>query len=148
MRQIGALPLILLENGQVEVYLVTSRGGRRWIIPKGNPMRGLSACDVAALEAREEAGLIGTVLDSCLGEFTLRGRNKKCRVSVYPMIVEEKLLHWDEVSERKWRRCDLKTARALVDSRSLAALLRSVSAKKVSKLMAISPAPRTEMRPI
>ena len=104
-------------------------------------MRGLSACDVAALEAREEAGLIGTVLDSCLGEFTLRGRNKKCRVSVYPMIVEEKLLHWDEVSERKWRRCDLKTARALVDSRSLAALLRSVSAKKVSKLMAISPAP-------
>ena len=54
MRQIGALPLILLENGKVEVYLVTSRGGRRWIIPKGNPMRGLSACDVAALEAREE----------------------------------------------------------------------------------------------
>ena len=144
MKQIGALPLILLENGQVEVFLVTSRGGRRWIIPKGNPMRGLSACDVAALEAREEAGLIGTVLDACLGEFKLRGRNKKCRVSVYPLIVEEKLLHWEEVSERKWRRCDLKTARGLVGSRSLASLLGSLSAKKVTRLMAAAPAARAQ----
>jgi 8-oxo-dGTP pyrophosphatase MutT (NUDIX family) len=136
LRQIGALPLILSENGQIEVYLVTSRGGRRWIIPKGNPMRGLSACDVAALEAREEAGLIGTVLDFCLGEFTLRGRNKKCRVSVYPMIVEKELVHWDEVGERQWRRCDLKTARTLVDSRSLSALLGSISTKKLSRLIA------------
>lgn len=139
MRQIGALPLILLENGQVEVYLVTTRGGQRWIIPKGNPMRGLSDCDVAALEAREEAGVIGTVLDPCLGEFKFRGRNKKCSVSVYALIVEEKLLHWEEVSERKWRRCDLKTARALVCSRSLASLLGSLSAKKVTRLMAAAP---------
>jgi len=144
LRQIGALPLILLENGKVEVYLVTSRGGRRWIIPKGNPMRGLSACDVAALEAREEAGVIGTVLDDCLGEFTLRGRNKKCRVPVYPLIVEEKLLHWDEVSERKWRRCDLKTARALVGSRSLASLLGSLSTKKVTRLLAGAPVARAQ----
>jgi 8-oxo-dGTP pyrophosphatase MutT (NUDIX family) len=136
LRQIGALPLILLEDGQVEVYLVTSRNGRRWIIPKGNPMRGLSPCDVAALEAREEAGVIGLVLDSCLGEFTLRGRHKKCRVAVYPLIVQEKLLHWDEVGERQWRRCDLKTARGLVGSRSLAALLGSLSVKKVTRLMA------------
>lgn len=107
-------------------------------------MPGLSACDVAALEAREEAGVIGTVLDACLGEFKLRGRNKKCHVSVYPLIVEEKLLHWEEVSERKWRRCDLKTARALVGSRSLASLLGSLSAKKVARLMAAAPIARAQ----
>ena len=139
MRQIGALPLIVLEDGRVEVCLVTSRGGRRWIIPKGNPMHGLSACDVAAVEAREEAGMVGTVLDACLGEFTLRGRNKKCKVSVYPLIVERQLLHWDEVHQRQWRRCDLKTARRLVSSPSLALILRSLNPKKVSRLLASVP---------
>lgn len=139
MRQIGALPLIILEDGRVEVCLVTSRSGRRWIIPKGNPMRGLSPCDVAAVEAREEAGMIGTVLDACLGEFTMRSRNKKCRVSVYPLIVKRQLLHWDEAHEREWRRCDLKTARSLVSSPSLALLLRSLKPKIVSRLLASVP---------
>ena len=102
-------------------------------------MRGLSACDVAAVEAREEAGMVGTVLDACLGEFTLRGRNKKCKVSVYPLIVERQLLHWDEVHQRQWRRCDLKTARTLVSSPSLALILRSLNPKKVSRLLASVP---------
>ncbi len=139
MRQIGALPLIVSEQGKIEICLVTSRGGHRWIIPKGNPMRGLSPCDVAAIEAREEAGMIGRVLDYRLGEFTLRARKRKCRISVYPLIVEQQLSHWLEAGERRLRRCDLETARNLVGSRSLAELLETIDWNRLRQLLDTGP---------
>ena len=141
MRQIGALPLILSENGEIEVCLVTSRGGGRWIIPKGNPMRGPSPCDVAALEAREEAGVIGRVLDYRLGEFTLRARNRKCRIAVYPLIVEQQLADWDEARERRLHRCNLKAARQIVSSRSLADLIETIDWDKLMRLLHTIPKP-------
>lgn len=49
--QYGALPFALDANGRPRVMLVTSRGGRRWVIPKGSPIRHLSAPEVAAREA-------------------------------------------------------------------------------------------------
>ena len=39
----------------VEVLLVTSRDTKRWIIPKGWPMNGLTPANAAAQEAGEEA---------------------------------------------------------------------------------------------
>jgi 8-oxo-dGTP pyrophosphatase MutT (NUDIX family) len=126
LKQIGALPLILKANGEVEICLITSRGGKRWIIPKGNPMRGVAPHDVAAIEAREEAGVVGVAHARSIGMFTLRGRKKKRKVVVYPLIVDRQLLVWDEVHERKWQRCNLKTACRLVGSRSLAVLLRGL----------------------
>ena len=134
MKQIGALPLIFRANGEVEICLITSRGGKRWIIPKGNPMRGVAAHDVAAIEAREEAGVVGVAQAKSIGMFTLRGRRKKRKVVVYPLIVDRQLLVWDVVHERKWRRCDLKTACRLVGSRSLAVLLRGLHKTGLSEI--------------
>lgn len=126
MRQIGALPLFFYDDGTVEVVLVTSRFGRRWIIPKGNPMAGLPPTTVAALEALEEGGIIGTVIDYKIGTFKLESRTKKCVVDVYPLIARKQLSHWDEAGDRRSIRCDLQTAQSLVSSPSLAALLRSI----------------------
>jgi 8-oxo-dGTP pyrophosphatase MutT (NUDIX family) len=57
--QYAALPYRARGKSELEVMLVTSRGSRRWIIPKGWPKRGIPAHDTAAKEAFEEAGVIG-----------------------------------------------------------------------------------------
>jgi 8-oxo-dGTP pyrophosphatase MutT (NUDIX family) len=57
--QYAALPWRLGER--VEILLVTSRDTHRWVIPKGWPMKGRSPRGAAAVEASEEAGLLGKI---------------------------------------------------------------------------------------
>jgi 8-oxo-dGTP pyrophosphatase MutT (NUDIX family) len=58
--QYGALPYRETKSG-VEILLVTSRGTRRWIIPKGWPQSGTPPHRAAAQEAFEEAGVVGKI---------------------------------------------------------------------------------------
>src|ERR1700755_1994635 len=58
--QFAALPFQIAPDG-LRVLLLTSRETRRWIIPKGWPIRGMKPREVAAREAFEEAGLVGRV---------------------------------------------------------------------------------------
>ena len=53
--QYGALPFSITEQGAIKVLLVTTRGRRNWIIPKGWPIRNLTAAATATREAYEEA---------------------------------------------------------------------------------------------
>jgi len=53
--QYGALPYRRAGEADMQVLLVTSRGTKRWIIPKGWPIAGLSPNQTAAREALEEA---------------------------------------------------------------------------------------------
>ena len=59
--QFAALPCRISEGSQRQVLLLTSRETRRWVIPKGWPMKGLKPRAVAVREAYEEAGLLGTI---------------------------------------------------------------------------------------
>ena len=128
MRQIAALPLFIKPNGAVDICLVTSRGGGRWIIPKGNPIRGLAPHEVAAREALEEAGLVGHVGKRCIGTFKFErirnGRNTTCLVDVYALKVEEQMQTWTEMHERSVLRCNVKTALSLVSVPNLATIIR------------------------
>ena len=128
MRQIAALPLVIKPNGAVDVCLVTSRGGGRWIIPKGNPIRGLAPHEVAAREALEEAGLVGHVGKRCIGTFKFdrirNGRNTTCLVDVYALKVERQMQAWTEMHERSVLRCNVKTALSLVSVPNLATIIR------------------------
>src|SRR3990170_7784287 len=114
MHQIAALPLFINPGGGLDVCLVTSRGGGRWIIPKGNPIRGLAPHEVAAREALEEAGLVGHVGKRCIGTFKFdRIRNTRgtiCLVDVYALKVERQMQTWPEMHERSVLRCNVKTA--------------------------------------
>jgi hypothetical protein len=83
--------------------------------------------------------VIGRVLDYRLGEFTLRARKRKCRISVYPLIVEQQLADWQEAGERSLQRCDLETARNLVGSRSLAELLETIDWNRLRQLLDMAP---------
>src|SRR3712207_4311560 len=84
-RQYGALPFIRGRDGELKVMLVTTRGRKRWMIPKGWPIRSLTPHESAAREAYEEAGLLGQPDPEKIGTFDyvkrLRiGLKVRCRV--------------------------------------------------------------------
>ena len=99
----------MTEEGEVRLLLVTTRGQRGWIIPKGWPIRHLTAAATAAREAYEEAGAIGTIVgDRPCGSFIYEKRASSrgrvvCEVSVFLLAVERQLRKWPEKSQRKTR---------------------------------------------
>jgi len=127
VHQIGALPIFVNPDGSRDVCLVTSRRGGRWIIPKGNPIRGLAPHEVASKEALEEAGVVGKTGRRCIGTFVFSrqrdGHEQVYSVDVYPLQVERQLRTWTEKEERSVLRCDVKTALSLVTGRDLASLI-------------------------
>src|ERR1700743_3757466 len=96
--QVAALPLKLAEGSIERVLLLTSRETRRWVIPKGWPMKGLKPYEAAAREALEEAGLKGHIEKKPIGTFTYFKRREAhfdiCRVDVYLLRVEKQLKNW------------------------------------------------------
>ncbi|MBP0652251.1 NUDIX domain-containing protein, partial [Mycobacterium tuberculosis] len=74
------------------MLLVTSRETRRWIIPKGWPMKGMKDRDAAAREALEEAGLTGRISQRPIGHYRYFKRTpdafQPCRVDVYRLDVD------------------------------------------------------------
>ena len=68
--QYGALPYRFTPEAAMEILLVTTRQSRRWIIPKGWPIKGLKPAKSAAREAFEEAGVRGRVAAKSIGLFT------------------------------------------------------------------------------
>jgi 8-oxo-dGTP pyrophosphatase MutT (NUDIX family) len=67
--QYAALCFRVHKRRGLEILLVTSRGTGRWIPPKGWPIKGKSPSQSAAVEALEEAGVIGHVQKSALGRY-------------------------------------------------------------------------------
>ena len=100
--QYGALPFLMTEEGEIRLLLVTTRGQRGWIIPKGWPIRHLTAAGTAAREAYEEAGVIGTIIgDRPCGSFIYEKRASSrgrmvCEVSVFLLAVKRQLRKWAE----------------------------------------------------
>src|SRR5580693_573407 len=113
--QFGALPWRLSESGTRQVMLLTSRETRRWIIPKGWPMKGRKPAEVASQEAYEEAGLIGYVVSKRpLGSFhyqkQLAKEGRFCQVRVFSFRVERQLDDWPEKKQRETRWFDAAEA--------------------------------------
>ena len=66
-KQVAAVPVTRDDEGRLMVMLITSRETRRLIVPKGWAMKGRKDHRAAAIEAREEAGLIGRVWAAAFG---------------------------------------------------------------------------------
>lgn len=96
-----------IENGRVEVLLITSRETKRWIIPKGNISRSKTAAEAAAQEAYEEAGIRGRFdSEMPLGFYMyFKVRDDKTTtptsVEVYLLRAESQAKKWPEKGERK-----------------------------------------------
>lgn len=133
MKQIAALPYRLdggPEQTGVQVLLVTSRGTRRWVIPKGNIDVGLSPHAAAALEAQEEAGVRGALCPTPLGTYRYRKRRSSgaslmVDVQVFPLLVHDELPAWKEQDQRERRWFGLTEVTGVIDEPDLRDLIRS-----------------------
>lgn len=65
----AAVPVRRRRGGELEFLLVRTSHGDRWTFPKGRVERGESMPEAAAREAREEAGITGTVRPDPLGVY-------------------------------------------------------------------------------
>jgi 8-oxo-dGTP pyrophosphatase MutT (NUDIX family) len=122
-------------SGEVEVLLITSRETRRWVIPKGWPIKGLSSALTAAREAFEEAGVEGRPSKSKLGVFhydkrLASGRLQHVRVSVYALKVETEHATWPEAGQREKLWISPAEAAELVQGPELATILAGFSPPK------------------
>ena len=128
-RQYAALPYRLA--GGLKVLLITSRDSRRWVIPKGWPMKGKSAHAAAAREALEEAGVVGQIQKAPIGDYGYdkrlkTGQSIPCRVEVYPLKVSAQKHTWPEKEERALQWFDIDEAAEAVDEPELADLIRKL----------------------
>ncbi len=108
--QFAALPY-RIHKGKTEVLLITSRGTRQWLLPKGWPMADLKPHKTAAQEAWEEAGILGRARKHCLGTYRYRKtrgpkRGQAIQVLVYPLEVDKLARRYPETGQRdrKWLR--------------------------------------------
>ena len=126
-QQCGALPF-RYDHDAIRVLLVTSRESRRWVIPKGWPMKGKSAHQSAAREAFEEAGLKGEIAHDPLGHYDYGKRLRDgavvpVRVDVFPLYVLEQRRRWPEYEQRETAWFTPEEAAAAVEEQELAELI-------------------------
>ncbi|WP_419913549.1 NUDIX hydrolase [Hoeflea sp.] len=112
-----------------EVLLITSRGSGRWILPKGWAIKNTSDFGTAAVEAFEEAGVIGRIGASPLGTYEFHkwmrgGLPVRCTVQVYPLEVEELEDDFPEKDQRQRHWFKIEDAAEKVDEPQLQTMIR------------------------
>jgi 8-oxo-dGTP pyrophosphatase MutT (NUDIX family) len=106
-RQAAVIPFRIRDD-RIEIALVTTPGGKRWVVPKGSLDEGERSRDAAIRETEEEAGLIGRLNRRPLGRYRFRRDNEKYEVEVYLMHVTIVLDSWLEarLRRRRWIKVD------------------------------------------
>jgi 8-oxo-dGTP pyrophosphatase MutT (NUDIX family) len=138
--QYAALPY-RLEGRRVMILLITSRATRRWVIPKGWPMHGLKPQDAAAMEAAEEAGVVGEIEGQPLGSYHYDkllkpGRAVSVQVIVFPFRVSAQADAWKEQHQREVRWLPYQRAAAMVAEPALRRLIHDFGAARAPTLLA------------
>jgi 8-oxo-dGTP pyrophosphatase MutT (NUDIX family) len=128
--QFAALPWRRKAVGGIEVLVITSRETKRWVLPKGWPMRDRTPAQAAAQEAYEEAGVVGEADEEALGDYgygkRLRdGAVQDVRVAVFAMEVFVEQLTWPEIGQRDKLWTSPDHAAELVDEPELQDLIRA-----------------------
>ncbi|WEX78132.1 NUDIX hydrolase [Sinorhizobium numidicum] len=90
----------------LDILLITSRDTGRWVIPKGWPMQGKKAHEVAEREAYEEAGVKGKVQKAAIGYYVYQkrmdhGLKISCKVQVHALEVEDFCKNFPEKGARQ-----------------------------------------------
>ena len=128
--QSAVIPYRVKKKG-MEVLLVTSSSGRRWVAPKGLVESGMTAWDSAAKEALEEAGVLGKVSKELLGSYRYEKWGGQCEVEVYAMRVTEELSEWDEDDrDRAWY--SPEEAADLVKEKALSKMILRFASERVA----------------
>ncbi len=126
-KQVAALPYRKHGKG-VDVLLVSSRETKRWIIPKGWPMKGKKDWSAAAREAFEEAGVEGKVGKKSIGRYRYDKRKNSgllvpTEVTVFLLEVKLILANWPEKNERQRNWISAERAIKLINEEGLKAII-------------------------
>ncbi len=128
--QVGALCWRRGAGGGLKVLLISSRDTKRWVIPKGWPMRRRTEAEAAAREAFEEAGVKGEIAKKSVGVFSYdkglgQGRSIQIVVRVFPLKVGELLRQYPETGQRRVKWFAAGRAARKVREPELSALIRA-----------------------
>jgi 8-oxo-dGTP pyrophosphatase MutT (NUDIX family) len=127
-KQFGAVPF-RVRRGRIEVMLVTARDGKRWLVPKGWPMKR-GPRYTARKEAFEESGVKGKVQRKPLGTLKyrkkIRSRRTKVNLRLYPLAVKKQVRRFPERKQRLRRWFSLKRAVERCRDPGLGRLLRRI----------------------
>ena len=96
IKQAAAIPV---RAGRV--CLVSSRSGKRWIVPKGCLELDKSTTQIALQEAWEEAGLVGILDEDPVGSYFYQKAGKTYQVTVFLMQVTKVAADWPEAGQRQ-----------------------------------------------
>ncbi len=105
MQQVAAL-VWRVENDELQLLTITSRGTGRWIIPKGWPQTGRTLARTAMREAFEEAGIRGVIDPVPVGTYDYQKYDmspeavSSFTVAVYAVAFTEQVDKWPERGER------------------------------------------------
>jgi 8-oxo-dGTP pyrophosphatase MutT (NUDIX family) len=119
-----------INDTETKVLLVTSRGTKRWILPKGWPIKGKDDPGAAMQEAWEEAGVeTGTIDAKPVGSFgydkTLNtGLPVPIEAQVYRVKVENLVDIFPEAHERERTWVTPHEAASMVQEPGLKSILR------------------------
>jgi len=121
--QASALPFRIYKD-KLQILIITSRNGKKWIIPKGIIEPGDTDRYTALKETQEEAGVNGKVIKEMIGSYSYEKWKTLCEVSVFPLKVTEVYDQWDEdhIRKRKW--VSAKRAAKKVSPKKLALLIK------------------------
>ncbi len=122
LRQAGAIPV---SDGKVCV--VSSRSGKRWVVPKGCLEPGKTAGEIALQEAWEEAGLVGLLLPEPVGSYVYEKAGLTCHVTVFLMRVTEAAADWPERQWRERRWLSFAQAQLHIEDTGLRELIRGAA---------------------
>ncbi len=134
LSQAAALPI---RDGLV--CLVTSRGGRRWVIPKGHIEIGHTPEEAASTEAFEEAGLIGIMNPVSVGTYHYEKYHRSHAVSVFIMTVTEEKANWPERRERTREWVTFETALARLAEPELRVIVQAVATMAANDAFVVIP---------
>ncbi len=136
--QVAALPIRFADDGAAQALLLTSRETKRWVIPKGWPMKGRKPWEAAAQEALEEAGVVGRPRKKPIGSYVYFKRQEThfdiCRVDVYVLAFAKQLKTWREIGQREAKWFGLEEAAELVEEPGLVALLQTLDREGLGKM--------------
>jgi 8-oxo-dGTP pyrophosphatase MutT (NUDIX family) len=121
VRQAAAIPL---REGLV--CMVTSRSGRRWVLPKGRIEVKQSAADAAEAEAWEEAGVTGKLAGESVGVYEYEKFGLVHRVEVFVLRVDAVRYTWPESGSRTREWVTPETAVARIEEPELRAMVAAV----------------------
>jgi 8-oxo-dGTP pyrophosphatase MutT (NUDIX family) len=123
------LPYRITSTAALEILIVTTRQSRRWIVPKGWPIKRLSASKSAAREAFEEAGVRGRIGARSIGIFRYKkganenGADPDYQIKVFPLLVRRQSATWPEFGQRVVQWVEPEKAIALIRDPELKAIV-------------------------